>query len=244
MVPSVVDGQINVEALRSDDPPIGHSGSFGGDFSIRTGNVDFVALDFRARLYTVSDTETRLLVGNGGVGFIDRSRFASSGLLHYRRTYTRVSQYFSPEWYGQVNYDRSQLLTFRGVGGGGGRTSFARGEWGNFGAGSALMLEYERLSLPDLALHPEETMTIRWSNFLTLRVVPTENLVITSTTYIQPAVGDFGDRRTLENLQIAATITDNLSLTISFDLRHDTGPPDGISALDTRLRTGVTYTIQ
>ena len=83
---------------------------------------------------------------------------------------------------------------------------------------------------------------VRWSHFLTLRVVPSEDLVITSTTYLQPVLRDFGDVRTLANLRIATSVTDELDLTISFDLRHDTKPPDGISALDTSLRTGLRYT--
>ena len=37
-------------------------------------------------------------------------------------------------------------------------------------------------------------------------------------------------------------VTEALALTVSFDLRYDSGPPDGISSLDTSLRTGVTYT--
>jgi len=28
---------------------------------------------------------------------------------------------------------------------------------------------------------------------------------------------------------------------VTFDLRYDSGPPDGLAALDTRLRTGVTF---
>lgn len=210
--------------------------------SIRTGNVDFIAMDLRARLYEVSDTETRLLIGNGGLGFLDRSRFASSGLLHYRHAYTAISERYVPEWYGQLNYDRAQRLTFRALAGAGLRTGFAQGQWGEFGAGSGLILEIERLSLPDTATHPTNTLEVRWTNFLTLRVVPTENLVVTSTTYIQPAVRTLGDYRALEKLRVAATISETLALTVSFDLRYDSRPPQEISALDTRLRTGVTYT--
>lgn len=242
LAPVALSAQVNVEALRPDDPPIGRSGSLGGDVSIRTGNVDFIAFDARARLYDVTATQTRLIVGNGGLGFVDRSRFASSGLVHYRRTYTAVSGLYEPEWYGQMNYDRAQELTFRLVGGAGARTSFASGGWGQFGAGSALMLEYERLSLPDTAVHEDQTLELRWSSFLTLRIVPTSNLVITSTTYMQPAVEAFGDYRALENLRMSAAVSETLALTVSFDLRYDSRPPDTIDGLDVSLRTGVTYT--
>ncbi len=239
--PSEGRAQVNIEALSVTSPPLGRSGSIGGDLSLRSGNVDFVALDLRARMYEVTPTEIRLLVGSGGLGFLDRSRFSSSGLVHYRRTYTDVFDDISPEWYAQANYDRSQLLRFRAVGGAGLRTAFAQGEWGQFGAGSAVMMEYENLTLPDSSVHPENTLEARWSNFLTFRVVPSETLVITSTTYIQPAVVDFGDYRALENMRLAATVTETLALTVSFDLRYDSRPPESISSLDARLRTGITY---
>ena len=242
IAPQSLNAQVNIEVLRTDTLSMGRSGSVGGDMTFQTGNVDFIAVNFRGRVYNVTPTQTRLIVGNGGLGFLSRSRFASNGLLHYRRSYTDVSFYFDPEWFGQINYDRSQQLTFRAVGGAGARTAFAQGGWGQFGAGSSAIVEYERLMLPDSAIHPNRTLKVRWSSFLTLRVVPSDNLVITSTTYLQPAINDFDDYRAVENLRLSTSITETLALTISFDLRYDSGPPDGLSALDTRLRTGVTYT--
>ncbi len=239
--PLPVSAQVNVEALRQEDPPLGYSGTFGGDLTLRTGNVELVQLGLNARLYRVTESATRLIVGNGGLGLQGGTRFASSGLLHYRQTY-RYNDLISPEWYGQLNYDRPQLLDFRAVAGGGARTSFASGEWGQFGMGAALFFEHERLNLPDTAVHDNQTTVIRGSYFLTLRLRPNENLVITSTTYLQPVVGNWGDLRTLANFRVAASVSDELDLTVSFDLRYDSRPPDAISALDTSLRTGLRYT--
>ena len=239
-LPPPVSAQVDVEALRQDNPPLGYSGTVGGDLTLRTGNVDLVQVGLNVRLYNVTETSTRLTVGNGGLGFLDGGRFASSGLLHYRQTY-HYNDVVSPEWWGQLNYDLPILLNFRTLAGGGVRISFSRGDWGQFGMGAALMLEDERLDLPDTAVHDDHTTDLRGSYFLTLRLVPSENLMITSTTYVQPVINDWGDARTLWNLRIASPVTDALDLTVSFDLRYDSGPPDGISALDTSLRTGLRY---
>ena len=153
-----------------------------------------------------------------------------------------MREWISPEWYTQANYDRAQLLRFRVVAGGGIRTAVARGAWGQFGAGTALMLEHERLKLPDIAVHPQQTTVLRSSSFLTFRVAPGEQLVVTSTTYLQPDVQNPGDVRFLENLRLASSITERVALTVSFNLRYDSRPPDGIERIDTALRTGVTYT--
>ncbi len=232
--------QVNIEALRRDDPPLGRSGSLGGDFTFRTGNVDFVQLDFNGRQYVVAENVTTLIVGNAGIGFLGRSRFASSGLIHYRRTHAH--RWASPEWYAQANYDRAQLLRLRLVGGGGIRAAVVRGAWGQFGTGTALMFEHERLELPDSALHARRTTVVRSSSFLTLRVVSESGFVVTSTTYLQPDIQALGDVRILENLRLASPITEKVALTVSFNLRYDSRPPDGVAKLDTVLRTGVTYT--
>jgi hypothetical protein len=241
LLPLRLSAQVSVESLQQDELPLGRSGSFGGDLIIRTGNVDFVQIGLNARLFQVTESVTTLMVGNGGFGLLGGSRFASSSLIHLRQTF-RSDWWLSPEWYGQMNYDRAQLLNFRILTGAGGRISFISEAWGQFGAGSGLMVEHERLNLPATASHPDQTTTIRWNNFLTLRVVPNENLVVTSTTYLQPSLGDFGDSRALENLRIAASITEVMAITVSFDLRYDGKPPDGITSLDTSLRTGVTFT--
>ena len=237
-----LQAQVNIESLRREDPPEGLSGSLGGDLAISTGNVSFVQIRLNGRLNQVRGRLTNLLVGDGGIGFLRGDRFASSGLLHFRQTMW-YREWFAPEWYAQLNYERPQLLDIRAVVGGGVRTEFASATWGQLGAGAAFMLEHEQLSLPETATHPGRTTTLRQSTFLTIRVTPGETLVVSSTTYLQPSLRDpGGDLRVLENLRVAASVTERWDLTVTFDLRYDSGPPDGIAAMDTRLRTGLTYT--
>ena len=127
--------------------------------------------------------------------------------------------------------------------GAGVRTEFASSSWGRLGAGTALMLEHERLDLTKAAVHDWRTSKVRNSTFLTFRIIPGDYLVISSTTYVQPSLTDLtGDVRVLENMRIAASVTEHWDLTVTFDVRYDSGPPDGIEGLDTRLRTGLTYT--
>lgn len=236
-----VAGQVNIEDLRPEGPPPGVSGSVGGDLTIRTGNTDFVQIGIEGRRTRVTEPLTVLMVGQGGIGFLGNNRFSSAGLYHYRRTYW-LHEWAAPEWYGQVNYDRTRSLSFRAVLGGGLRTSGLRGDWGHVGGGTGLMLEHERLSLPDTAVHPHHTTVIRASSFATVRVVTGEELVLTSTTYAQPKATAWGDIRVLEEMALATTVSERLALTVSFDLRYDSRPPDGVASFDSRLRTGLTLT--
>src|SRR5690554_3648660 len=104
--------QVDVQPLTREELPEGTSGSLTANLSAQTRNTDFVQLGLGGRVYRVRGRATTMMVGNGGLGFLGGSRFSSSGLFHYRRTY-RHGTWLWPEWYGQANYDRSQLLKFR-----------------------------------------------------------------------------------------------------------------------------------
>lgn len=231
--------QVDVQPLSREAPPEGLSGSLTGDLTAQTGNTDFAQFGVRGRVYNVRGEVTTMIVGNGGIGFLGRNRFSSSGLFHYRQTY-RTMQYVWPEWYAQANYDRAQLLKFRTVVGGGVRTPVAAGRWGEVGAGLSVMLEDERLDLPDTAVHARKTTAVRSSTFASFRLVANQ-VVVTSTSYIQPRFDNFRDVRVLEDLSIATPVTDRLAMTVSINMRYDSRPPDGLAGLDARLRTGLTY---
>src|SRR6056297_2813993 len=154
--------QVDVQPLSREEPPEGWSGSLTGDLSAQTGNTEFAQIGVRGRVYRVRGEVTTLMVGNGGLGFLGRTRFSSSGLLHYRQTF-RTGRWVWPEWFAQANYDRAQLLKFRTLVGGGVRTPVAAGRWGEIGAGFSVMLEDERLDLPDTAMHATHTTALRSS---------------------------------------------------------------------------------
>ncbi len=239
VAPPHAGAQVDVQPLSRGEPPEGVSGTLTANLTAQTGNTDFAQVGISGRVFKVDGRVTTMMVGNGGLGFLGRSRFASSGLFHYRKTY-RTSTWIWPEWYVQANYDRAQLLKFRTIGGVGARTPVSEGRWGEVGAGASIMVEDERLELPDTAAHPRKTTAMRASAFLSFRLVA-DQVVVTSTSYIQPRFDDFGDVRVLHDLSVATPVTDRLAMTVSVDMRYDSGPPDGLSALDARLRTGLTF---
>ena len=231
--------QVNIEALRRDTVGPGLSGTFGTDFSVRTGNVQLVELGVHGRADLVRGRTATFLVGGGSLGFLGGSQFTSDGLLHLRQAWI-LRPWLEPEWYTQVNYDKPRRLDFRALAGGGLRMRLFHDATTRLWAQSGLMLEHERLDLPAGATHPVKTTVVRSSSYLAFRIVAGENLVLTTTTYMQPRVARPGDFRLLENLALAVSVTRALAVTITFDLRYDSEPPEDIRKLDTALRTGLT----
>jgi hypothetical protein len=240
LLPARLHAQVDIESLRREGATEGVAGTVGGDLTLKTGNTDLVQTDLHARLDWVRGRSTTLVVGEGGLGLLSNENFSSSGLLHVRQT-RWLGDRVAPEAYAQINYDRPLLLDFRALVGAGLRLRLSGGDWGALGAGVSVMREHERLDLPPGATHGDRTRRFRNSTFVTVRLVGGDALLVSSTAYLQPALDDLGDLRVLQNLGVAASITNRLALTVTFDLRYDSGPPDGLAALDTRLKTGLTF---
>lgn len=241
LLPVPARAQVDIESLRTQDAPEGVSGALGGDIDLETGSLDYLRVSMNARLDWVTPRTGTLVIGDGGLGFLEGDRFDSSGLLHLRHT-RWLNELIGVEGFGQANYDRAYLLDSRLLGGAGVRLRIASSEWGALGAGLSLMLERERLDLPDTARHERETETWRNSTFVTARLVGGAGLVVSSTSYLQPALEDpLGDLRVTESLRLAVSLTNSLALSLSFDLRYDSDPPDDLAALDTNLRAGLTF---
>jgi Protein of unknown function, DUF481 len=233
--------QVNIEAMRRDTLPPGFSTTIGADFAARTGNVDLVQLGIVGRADFIARRTTVFLVGNTNIGLLDSTRFLSAGLLHLRQSYA-VRPWLRPESFAQINYDHSRLLRVRGLVGAGVRVRLANSAHARVWAATGVMFEHERLDLPDSAVHPARVSVLRSSSYAALRLRAASNLVIASTTYVQPRVDRPEDVRVLENFALSVLVSRAFTIALSFDLRYDSRPPDGIESLDTALQSGIRVT--
>lgn len=140
---------------------------------------------------------------------------------------------------GQVNYDKSRLLDFRALLGGGLRVRLVRADVADLAVGTGLVFEHESLGLPPEAGHPRATAVHRSSSYVSLRVTPAPGLVASSTGYAQPKIVDFADLRILNESGIAVAVTGQVTLRAQFELRYDSRPPDGVVRLGTKLTNGI-----
>jgi len=235
----LVQGQVNIEALRSTSSDSGLAGTLGINLALRTGNVELVELGIDGRVDYGTAKSSTLFLWRGELGFVGGDRFTNDGLLHLRHGRKTVSS-VAAEVFGQTNYDKSRLLEFRALLGGGLRLGIVDARTVGLWLGVGYMFEHEVLDLPIEASHERRTDVHRASNYVAARITAGPQLVIAATGYAQPQIDDPGDIRIVNNVGIAAKITRTIALTIKFDLRYDSRPPDGIAGLDTTLRNGLT----
>jgi len=240
-VPEPAAAQINIERLRLQADSLGLHGAASVAVSIRTGNADTRRGDVDGRVDYVWPDHQLFAVGRGAFDWTEDVRISNEGLLHLRLT-TRRRDRVSPEAFTQANYDRSRLLDWRGLLGGGVRVGLAEGENARVALGVGYMFEREELDLELSAEHPTETSHHRLTSYLTASVEPREGVAIASTAYVQPRLDAWDDVRILGQNRLAVSILGPLTLDVTFDLGYDARPPDGTESLDTTLRTGIGVT--
>lgn len=236
--PPTLSAQVNIERLRRTDLPPGFAGQAGLDFALRTGNVDLFLLAPSARIDFRAERWTAFALGQGDFGWRAGERFSNQALGH-----VRIGRVLSPrltlEAFTQLDYDRPRRLRLRWLVGTGPRLHLAATERWRVALGSAWMFEQEELELPPEAVHPRETRSHRWSNYVTAALRAGERLGAAATLYAQPRFDEVEDIRLLGDARLAVQLAGTLSLQVAGALRWDGRPPDDTEKLDLTLRTGV-----
>lgn len=172
-----------------------------------------------------------------------------NGFMHVR--YTRmILPRVGPEVFVQSQYNAFTNLRSRLLSGGGARFDVVHrnlfGLWG----GTGYMGEYEvnaiegctpsddddcSAFIPDS--HPSSTFNHRWTSYVSMRLdVLDEQLLLSSTTYVQPRFDDVSDVRINTGFQLEAKVGSVFSLGSDFEVRYDSRPPRTVKGTDISLR--------
>ncbi|MDE2742886.1 MAG: DUF481 domain-containing protein [Gemmatimonadota bacterium] len=229
--------QVDIESLRRDDQA-GFFGSVAIDLTLRAGNVELFECGPELSLSYSRVEDTFIFIGSGDLGWEGKERFSNEALAHLR--YVRaVASRLHGEAFGQVNYDRSRRLDFRGLVGGGIRWALIAPGESSFWLGSSLMFEHERNELTPADDHAAQTSLVRWSNYLSADIELGEAAQLAGTAYVQPAVRQFDDYRVLWDVVLKVSITEALSSTTSVAFQRDSDPLKGVAGSDFSLTTGL-----
>jgi hypothetical protein len=208
--------------------------------SLHRGNVDFTLVELGGRLDHSAAGSTTFLVGRGDLGFQDGERFTRSGMIHLRRVQGSASGRVAMEFFGQVDHDRSRDLSFRALVGAGPRVRIVDRGGAEVHWAAGYMFEHERLDLEPEDPHPDRTSHHRLTTYVTANVPVAEGGAASATVYAQPRLDAWDDVRVLAEARLAAELSARLALTVTWNLRHDSRPPRGVSRVDTVLKTGLT----
>ncbi len=227
-----VSAQVNMEDQRRSLSVNGISGDVKAAYALTLGNSELYVLGIspnavwrlgKHQVFTVNELE-RVSSEDGSI--INR------GFSHLRYNFD-LAPCFAFETFTQAQYDKSQDLVARYLAGAGLRVSFIRQEGLLFAVGVAGMFEYEELSAGDIA------RPVRSSNYVSVRLGEGNRLKLTATSYVQPAVSDWGDLRVLTEIELTVIIASDFSFTHSLSYRYDSEPPAGVKEYDLKLQNGL-----
>lgn len=231
-------GQVNIEQYRGQEEAEGVTGAVELNMSWRTGNVDVFELGGNGRIDHRGPSTHTFLLASGDLGWEGGERYSDQALAHLRQVYRRT-QRVKPEVFAQVDYDKSRLLDFRGLVGGGIRLEVYEGDAMRLWLGSSYMFEHERLDLRSDAVHLPRTSVHRWSNYLSCNLSLEARASLAWTVYAQPKFNAMGDVRVLSDSRFEVGLSGRVSLVVTFQMRFDSRQPADIESLDTTLTSGL-----
>lgn len=235
-----VHAQVNIEKLRDFDVN-GMVASFSGDFAALSGNSDLFEVGIGTRLDVKKGKHYSFILGSVRYGENNGETFKNRSFAHLRYNY-KLKSWLVGELFSQIEQDGFTLLHARLLGGGGIRFRHVHGERVGLFQGTSLMYEYEDLDSEKVVLYPDESHVYRWSNYLNLRLIFSENTSLLNTVYVQPQVDAFEDVRILAESLFTIALTSHITFQTTFNLRYDSRPPDGIEDLDLAVRNGLVVT--
>jgi len=232
---------VNIESLRTGEPPQGYSGSANLAVNGESGNTDKLGINAGARLQWHGGAVTNFALLRYTYGETSGAQDTNKLFSHARHIH-QVSAVTAYEGFVQAERNTFARLSFRGLVGGGVRLrlmevhnikSLHLGLGGFF---SRETLE-KRTGLTDAG----SQNIWRFNTYLNYVHRLNEQVRVLSTTYYQPAMDDFSDFRLLEEAALSVKMNDKLSLKVSLDITHDSKPPQAVKKTDTTFSTGIEY---
>ena len=230
--------QVNIEKYNKLNSSEGLNGTLTFYISAKTGNTDIQEFEIDGRVNFKGNKFYSFLIGQGEYGWNKGKEYSNNALLHFR--YIReLNEIFNPEFFAQINYNKSRLLEFRSLIGLGLRTTIISDSTIDFTYGTAYMYEYENLDNTKSILQLDKTYFHRWSNYISYSNIVSKNSRLSFVVYAQPRFDDFSDIRMLSENHLSVGLTDRLFLSCNFSLMYYSKPPIDVKKLDTNTKVGL-----
>ncbi|MEZ5013092.1 MAG: DUF481 domain-containing protein [Chitinophagales bacterium] len=227
---------INIEDLRIKNDTVGWAGS--GELSgyvYKSNDLVFTLLTDIHIQHKSPKTLWLFLTDVATVRVNGDSQFANSGFQHVRFNY-KVTDKFVWEAFVQGLYNEPLSIDYRFLSGTGPRYKLMGTD--KFRLYIAALYMFENEKNPGIE---EIQYNHRMSSYVSFTIRPNDNVSIVSTTYYQPRLDDFSDRRLATNIDFKSYLTKKFYLTFNYSYSDDTAPAPGITSSTYELTTGIGF---
>lgn len=242
LVPSVASAIVNIESMRVDTEREGASGSFSLSASGASGNSDTSTAALGTYIQNRRGERTDFAILTYNYGSSDGEKNVDRTLLHLRHV-----QGFAPRqaWEAFVQWQKDEFkrLSHRGLLGGGLRWDLNHSGKADsrLYVGAGAFYENERLEPRAGTTDAGTETTVRGNFYLSLQQPLSENATLASTTYFQPSLKQFSDRRLVEQGVLFVEINTSTRIKVSLDVSYDSEPPQDVKKTDVTYTTGIDW---
>jgi hypothetical protein len=226
---------VNIERARMQSDTVGWLGSAGASLSLTRNSQQVFNSDLDAHIQYKSKKNLYLLLGNYGFLKGGNTKLIDYAFLHLRFN-TKITRTLRWEIFTQLQDNVINRIQWRFLLGTGPRFKLVSTKICRLYAAALLMYEQERES----GSHVNHT-DIRSSSYVSLTVIPNNNVEIISTTFFQPLLKDINDYRLLNQTSLKVKAGKHVRVKINWNYLNDNFPAPGIPSVNYTLATGFDY---
>lgn len=228
----------NIESQRLAKTEDGTKGTASLTLDGREGNSDKIAFGGELKLIHSTNQHEWITIASRDYAEVDEEVNTDKTFLHVRHLHKHGAN-IGHETFVQHEDDEFRLLSSRTLLGGGMRYTLTpkdSHQANSVGAG----LFYEDEDYIGLGETNDEE-TVRLNLYWSYKNKFRDHATYTSTLYFQPSLEDLNDEKGLWQNALTVSVTSTISLSLKWDVVHDTNPPDDVVATETTYKTVLIY---
>jgi len=239
---SILQGQVNTEAMRSRDNIDCFTNQFNMVVGYEKANTEVLELAVEYRLdYVKQNNFHSFMVINLENGYekendLPKNIINNKGFAHLRITKDLLKNY-QMEIFTQYEFNKLLLLNDRYLLGTGLRIGLQKSELLSSYIGTGLMVEKE---IYDLDSNQEKNL-LRSTNYIKNNIVLSSNIDLSNTTYFQIATDDLNDYRILYDGGIVFHVNESFAFTIELNYRYDNDPQGNLGSGYIQISNGMSF---
>lgn len=221
----VLEAQVvNIERQRIATDTTGWFGEAHLNFAASKTTKEIISLFAGGLLEYKSknDKDLWLLITEFSLITGEQEDFSNTGFGHLRYN-RKLNDVIRWEVFTQIQYNGLTKIDTRNLYGTGVRIKLTQYEKAKFYLGIAYMYEYEK-NVEPIEFHYDDRM----SSYFSFTLLPEEDVLFQSTTYMQPRLDLWSDYRLTNETTLRLGITKKLNLHVTLKYNYDVVPPEGV----------------
>jgi len=231
---------VNMEDMHFSSGTPGAAGSVLLDFSGAKGNEDKsrvgVGFDFRQG----NEESLNIFSANYHRGESNGIRDSNNAFIHARHI-REMNNKKAWEVFAQMGKNEFTRLKLRSLLGGGLRKKITDLDRQQQFLGLGLFYSVEKLDQTVVTNEDSEQRSTRVNFYSLNRWIWSENSKFYLTFYAQPVINEWSDYRLLGIASLKVAIDESINLKISYNVSHDSKPPEFVRETDSRYITALEY---